>query len=180
MLPLLTRVSPEYQVLSTAYNLAGAAIVAKDMGLGKNIWTLTPDQVSNLLRVFFAFEMIYSFLVFFIKISIIFLYMRIFAGRTFQKVLWVTQGVFTASLISFTVADGLQCRPVHYFWTFWDGKHQGTCFDLHAFALVHAGFNIVLELWMLALPASQVWNLNMSLKKRVQVSFMFGFGILYV
>lgn len=163
-----------------SYYFAGAAVVANNMGLGRDIWTLTPDQVNNLLRVFFAFEIVYSFLVFFIKISIIFLYMRIFPGRTFQKVLWATQVLLIASLTAFSVADGFQCRPVQYFWTFWDGRKTGTCFNINAFSFVHAGYNLGLEFWMLALPASQVWNLNMSLKKRIQVLSMFGFGILYV
>lgn len=42
----------------------------------------------------------------------------------------------------------------------------------------HAIVNIALDLWMLALPASQVWGLKMPLRRKIGVMIMFGLGIL--
>lgn len=52
--------------------------------------------------------------------------------------------------------------------------------NLEAFIYTHAALNIALDVWMLALPASQIWRLNLSWKKKIGVLAMFGFGILYV
>ncbi|KAL2279610.1 hypothetical protein FJTKL_13299 [Diaporthe vaccinii] len=41
----------------------------------------------------------------------------------------------------------------------------------------HAIINIALDLWMLALPASQVWGLKMPLRRKIGVMIMFGLGI---
>ncbi|CAN8098244.1 unnamed protein product [Discula destructiva] len=161
----------------TIMGWVAASILETHRGLGKNVWTLTPDQITDFLHIFYVFEVIYSFVCFLIKISITFLYMRIFPGAKFRIVLWATQLFLTTSLIAYAIIDRYQCHPISYFWTYWDGEHEGHCLNLTALAYAHAGVNIFLDLWLLVLPATQVWRLNMSVGKRARVMFMFGFGI---
>lgn len=112
-----------------------------------------------------------------IKISICFLYMRIFAHPTFQRVMWATQAFNAAVIVAFLVVTCTQCRPLRTFWTSWDGVRVGQCINLNAGAYAHAWINIALDVWMLALPATQVWRLNMSLRKKLEVMLMFSFGM---
>lgn len=114
-----------------------------------------------------------------IKISICFLYLRLFPGRGFKKAVWATQAFNIVFLVSFVVTDMVQCQPLSFFWTGWDGEGHGHCINVNAFAWVHAVINIVLDFWMLALPATQVWNLDITLKTKLCILTMFGFGILY-
>jgi hypothetical protein len=58
------------------------------------------------------------------------------------------------------------------------GEHVGRCINIYAMAWAQAIINIALDLWMLALPASQVLRLNMQLRKKMGVMVMFGLGIL--
>lgn len=58
------------------------------------------------------------------------------------------------------------------------GEHVGRCINIYAMAWSHAIVNIALDLWMLALPASQVWGLKMPLRRKIGVMIMFGLGIL--
>lgn len=146
--------------------------------LGRNIWTLTPDQIDGFLYYFFTCEVLYAPIVFLTKSSIVFMYMRIFPGKAFRIVSWVTQAILFASLVTFVVADFLQCQPLSFFWTYWDGQHEGKCVDLIALAKANAWINIVLEVWMVIMPATQVWGLQMTARKRMQVMFMFTFGVL--
>lgn len=59
-----------------------------------------------------------------------------------------------------------------------DLEHEGTCFDVNGFAFAHSGINIGLDVWMIILPAAQVWKLNMSFKGKLGVMAMFTVGIL--
>lgn len=148
--------------------------------MGRNVWTLPPDDIDMFLKIFFAFEAIYVCCLAIIKISICFLYLRIFPAHRFRVAVWATQFFNVGLVIAFIVADGFQCRPISFFWQGWDGEHAGYCVNIEAFIYAHAGFNIALDVWMLALPASQIWRLNLSIKKKIQVFAMFGFGILCV
>lgn len=148
--------------------------------LGRDLWTLTPDQITSFLREIFIFTLLYNVVIAGLKISIIFLYLRIFPDEKFRRVLWLTQIFLVSMFIAFLVATLLQCDPMSGFWTSWDREHDGSCNDLNALAWSHASVNIALDFWLLALPAWQVRNLNVSAKKKCCILGMFGLGIVYV
>ncbi|KAG8163925.1 hypothetical protein KVR01_005843 [Diaporthe batatas] len=157
--------------------LAGSILEERN-GLGRDIWTLEPWQITEFLKVFFVFEVLYTLTLGLIKTSILFLYLRIFPDEKIRLAVWATQ-VFNLLLVgSFLLADFLQCRPVSFFWESWDGLHAGgSCFNINALAWAHSAINIALDFWMLVIPATQVWSLTMQVKKKVVVFFMFGIGI---
>lgn len=160
--------------------LVGIAIFEIKIGFGKNIWVLTPTQITTFLQVYFTFEILYTAILAMTKISICFLYLRLFPDKKFRRLVWATQVFNVCVLVTFTFSSTFQCRPLSYFWTGWDGEHSGACDNINAAAWAHAGTNIALDFWMLGLPASQVWKLNMPTRKRFNIIAMFGFGILYV
>lgn len=148
--------------------------------MGRNLWTLTPGQITSFLQIFWVFSILYAFVLAMIKISICFLYLRLFPDEKFQRIVWGTQVFNVALLLSFVVANILQCRPVSFFWNGWDGEHQGSCINVNALAWAHAAINIAFDVWLLGLPASQVWTLNVNWKRKISILAMFGLGILYV
>lgn len=112
------------------------------------------------------------------KASILFLYIRIFSHRdTFQRIVWATQLFNLILMVTFTISDCFECRPLNFFWQKWDGEHTGTCVDIKAYAYTHSGINIVLDIWMIILPAAQIWKLTMSLRKKLETMAMFAFGM---
>lgn len=165
------------QLVTTSF--AAGSVIEGRAGIGRNVWTLHPDQITEFLQVFYIFEVLYSFVLAIIKISICCLYLRVFPGHRFRVIVWATQAFNIGILVTFFIADMLQCRPLNFFWLGWDGEHQGVCWDLNALGWAHASINIGLDLWMLALPASQIWSLNMPLRQKARVLAMFSFGILY-
>lgn len=176
--------SPKYPTNITIVQVAisgflGAGILEQRNGLGRNVWTLTPDQITKFIQLFFVFEVLYSFALAMVKISICFLYLRLFPNRRFRNFVWATQVFNTVFLVISVIVDLNQCHPLSHFWNGWDGEDQGHCINLNAYAWVHAVINIVLDFWMLALPATQVWNLDITRKKKLCIMTMFGFGILY-
>lgn len=144
--------------------------------MGKPYWAVEFWQIDQFLRVYYVCEVVYTLTLGMIKASILFLYIRIFREPLFKRVIWATQLFNLLLVLAFLAADFGQCRPISYFWQGWDGEHEGTCFDINALSYAHSGLNIVLDLWMLALPATQIWKLNMSLKLKFESSIIFAFG----
>ncbi|KAK2035205.1 CFEM domain-containing protein [Colletotrichum zoysiae] len=154
-----------------------ASYLSEQTGGGRDIWTLTPGQITNYLIFFFTFGLLYMTCLFFIKASILFLYLRIFPDEIFRRVLWCTQLFGLLLWLSFTVTSFAVCQPLNFFWNGWAGESKGKCFDLNAFGISHGALNLALDVWMLILPASQLYNLRMKRKKKVGVMLMFSVGI---
>lgn len=155
-----------------------SGIVEAELGVGKPYWALEFWQIERSFIVFFAFEAVYNLCLGMIKISICFFYMRIFQSPGFQRVMWGTQIFNMLTVVVFFIVGWFQCRPLSYFWQGWDGTKEGTCFDINAFAYGHAAVNIAIDVWMLILPGTQVWKLNMAFKRKLAVTLMFACGVL--
>ncbi|WDK21952.1 CFEM domain-containing protein [Colletotrichum graminicola] len=146
-------------------------------GAGRDIWTLAPDQITHLLLIVYIFGLLYFFGLALIKISIIFLYFRIFPDGKFRKVLWATQVVNLLLLISFTAGQLALCQPFNFAWVGWTKEIPGKCFDRNKFIISHGAINVALDLWMLALPLTQLYGLRMQRRKKLGVMFMFSLGV---
>lgn len=171
--------------LTIAYILVvgflGVSIVGQRNGLGRNIWEVFPAQITVFLKVVFVFEVLYSASMALVKMSICFLYLRMFPGEDFCRIVKYTQIINVLALVGFVITDLAQCQPINFFWTGWDGTHEGWCFNSNALIWAQAAANIVLDFWLLALPASQLWILKSgSSRKKFGVHVMFALGILYV
>lgn len=113
-----------------------------------------------------------------LKIIFLLFYLRIFPDRSFRRILWALIFVNAMAGIIFAVAVCLICRPVSYVWNQWDMEHVGHCGDVNALAFANAGVSIVLDIFTLIFPITQVWKLHLGLKKRIGVILMFSVGAL--
>ncbi|KAK7716399.1 hypothetical protein SLS64_003553 [Diaporthe eres] len=146
-------------------------------GMGKDIWTLTPDEITNYIKIFYVFGFIYTITLALVKASICFLYLRLFTNLKFRRIVWATQAFNVALAVTFIFAYAFQCTPPHYFWEMWQGEKPGKCLSFSVLSWTHSGLGIVLDFWMLALPFWQVIKLNLPLRKRLDAFVMFGCGI---
>jgi hypothetical protein len=145
-------------------------------GLGKDMWTLEPHDITQLLLYFYAVAALYFATIATLKLSIIFFYMKVFPTRATQRLLRGT-AVFTALWgLAYTIIAIFQCRPIGHFWKRWTGLHPGTCLDMNAFAFSNAGISIMLDLWSLGIPMWEIQRLQMHWKQKISVALMFGVG----
>lgn len=149
-------------------------------GVGKDIWTLTFDQITNFGMWFFLTEIQYFISLTALKLSLLLFYLRIFPSMAVKRLLWATVAFVVSFGISFTLAALLQCQPISFFWTKWDGEHQGHCVNVNAVGWSNAAISIALDIWMLAVPLSQLRGLRLHWKKKIGVALMFFVGTLYV
>lgn len=172
----------DWIVLATMISTTPSAIITVHgmtaNGLGRDIWTLTATQITHVLRYFYIMAWLYFTQVMLVKLSFITFYMRIFPAKGVQRVLWATF-IFTVLWgVAFILTAVFQCKPISYFWTKWDGLHEGTCLSTNAISWSNAAINIALDLWILAVPLWQLRELHLHWKKKIGVAFMFCIGTL--
>ncbi|KAL3587997.1 hypothetical protein FPOAC2_13896 [Fusarium poae] len=147
-------------------------------GIGRDIWTITPQQVTNFGRYFYIMAILYFSLQTFLKLSMIFFLLRIFPTKGVRKSLWATV-IFTSIFgLVYVFITIFQCRPISYFWTKWDHTHTGTCIDINTITWSSASINIALDIWILAIPLSQLKKMNLDSRKKIGVGIMFSVGII--
>lgn len=145
-------------------------------GLGQDIWALRPDQITNMLKSFFIMSVLYYTQTAFLKLSLIFFYLRVFPTVGAQRLLWGTAVFVVLWGVAFVFATIFQCRPINLFWTAWDGMHTGQCVSSSWATVAHAAISIALDFWILGIPLFQLWGLKMNWKKKVGVAMMFTVG----
>ncbi|KAK2024718.1 CFEM domain-containing protein [Colletotrichum zoysiae] len=150
------------------------------LGIGRDIWSLSHEEVNLVMQVLFAFEILYIISVSALKASILFFYLRVFqlVNQTFSIVLWSTQILNIMTCVAFILAKLNQCKPFSYSWEGWDGRHLGRCINLRALLIMHAALNLAINLWILALPMTHVLWLNLRRRQKLEVLLMFRLGVL--
>ncbi|KAF2123897.1 hypothetical protein P153DRAFT_302951 [Dothidotthia symphoricarpi CBS 119687] len=167
-------------VVALAIPPAVFAPMLVDNGLGRDIWTLKADQITNFLKLFFMGEIFYVLALGISKISILFSFLRVFPAKDFRMQVYGVMGLSVAFTVAFFFATTFQCIPVSFAWTTWDGLHEGRCNNVHLQGWISAGINIALDMIVMMLPLKHLWNLNMNLKKKIMVIAMFSVGIFVI
>lgn len=145
-------------------------------GLGQDIWTLTPTEITQMLKYFYIMAWLYFTQLMLLKLTLLFFYIYIFPSKEVQRLLWSTVIFVVLWGVAFIIVAVFQCHPISYFWTKWDGLHKGTCLDINAITESNAAISIVLDFWILGIPLWQLWGLKLHWKKKVSVALMFCVG----
>ena len=114
--------------------------------------------------------------VFFIRASILVLYIRIFLTNSFRITCYVVHGFNAAFFVCTIISTCLICRPISYTW---DQSTKGTCGNQKSLELFIGIFNLLLDVALVILPMPVLWGLQMAISKKVVLSCMFGLGVMY-
>lgn len=166
---------------SLAVCLCGLVISLEGLtpsGLGKDIWTLRTSRVTSFAIYFYIMEVLYIIGVSLVKLSLAFFYLSIFPGTKMRRLLWGTILFNILYGVVFVLIAIFQCTPVNHFWKQYADESRGHCININLFGWLHAALGVALDLWMIALPLSQVLRLRLHWKKKVGVCVMFCLGTL--
>ncbi|KAK6949613.1 hypothetical protein Daesc_009696 [Daldinia eschscholtzii] len=121
----------------------------------------------------------YAFSIPFLKIAILIEWTRILVPPgTRNAFMWCCYGLIGINiglLIAIPLGLSLICTPYE---KIWDLTVYGTCGNQFVVGLATACTNLALDFIMLVLPQRVIWNLQLSFKKKLGVSFFFSLGIL--
>lgn len=149
-------------------------------GLGQDVWMVSPENISRLLRLFYLAEIFYLLSTVATKLALLIFFLRVFPNRTFR---WITWGIFGACIafcIGFLFPLIFQCRPISYAWRRWDSDTEGQCINVYAGIFAHAAINMILDLVILALPMPMLFKLHItySARQKSHIFIMFSFGLI--
>lgn len=148
-------------------------------GLGKDLWTLEPEQITKFLYYFYHMAWLYFLEIPLMKLSMLFFYLRIFPQKEVRRVIYGTIAFTVAWGTAYVLTSIFQCSPINYYWLKWDGLHEGVCVvETKAFTWSQAVLNITQDIWMLGIPLWQIKNLQMNRKTKIGVASMFFVGML--
>ncbi|KAF7179935.1 hypothetical protein CNMCM7691_008987 [Aspergillus felis] len=163
--------------MSLVIPLSALSVVLADLGLGKDMWTVPPDNITHILYIYFYDELVYLSIIPLTKISICLFYLRVFPARHFRIMTYVVIGLNAGYLIVFILISVFQCRPIKGAWLRWDGEGHYSCNNINAQGWSAAAINMILDLTVMALPLRELYRLNLSLRKKLFVMSMFSLGI---
>jgi hypothetical protein len=83
-----------------------------------------------------------------------------------------------AFMTTFTSTVIFQCTPVSGAWQVWDGERPAKCINQNAMVITTSSINIFLDLAIIGLPLPELYKLNLSLGKKIQVMLVFCLGFL--
>ncbi|KAM3515870.1 hypothetical protein MY11210_000410 [Beauveria gryllotalpidicola] len=142
-------------------------------GLGKDVWTLTPDVIETFARYFYAQQILYLFLVTTVKLSLLFFYLSIFPGTGVRALLWVTLVVTALFGLTFMLLSVFQCMPVAFYWMRYIQPIHGHCTRINLLAWIHGSVSVAIDVWMIGIPLFQIRKLELHWKKKVGAAIMF-------
>ena len=133
---------------------------------------------NHVFQAFVGVQVIYFSNAVLTKMSLLFLYQRIFGVvRPFRIALLAAGFCVIGYWIACTILAFTACHPLA---RNWDKTVPGTCVDLIAFFRWNGICNLIIDFMILMLPMPMVWRLKITIKQKVVLSGMFALGLLYV
>ncbi|CAN8101521.1 unnamed protein product [Discula destructiva] len=151
-------------------------IMMMEHGGGMHHNDVPATEAKRYLEIFQDLQMVARTSMFFAKLSILLLYIRLFfpKGVSRSALWWIIQIViwlnflYTVGLI---LAIALQCVPYHK-------AYGASCVNQYMVLISASIINIISDLLVLLIPMWSLWRLNMSRKRKWAVWALFAFGTL--
>ena len=110
------------------------------------------------------------------KISILFLYLRIFnVDNNFRYCTWLVMFITFGYLFSNFWTQLFMCRPIIKYWKL---EIPGHCISYYNADHSYGSLNFITDLMILVLPLPLIWRIQLSLKEKFEVSVIFFLGSL--
>ncbi|KAF2111991.1 hypothetical protein BDV96DRAFT_498286 [Lophiotrema nucula] len=152
-------------------------VSAKKFKMGFSGYALTSEEMIGSVQLGLAIIVVYKMCVTLIKISILFIYLRIAVTKRFERLCKGTILLLMVWQMIVTIIVPAQCIPLRKVWDF-TGEVKGKCINVNAFYYTTSMFHILMDLWILALPIQLVRSIPRPYKEKLGLIFVFGLGIL--
>jgi hypothetical protein len=148
--------------------------IVSSLGFGQHLYDLTDNALLRNLRLFYIAEIFYVLILGLVKISLLLFYLRIFPYTSFRIAAWSVFAFIIISDLAIIFLTIFSCKPVRYFWN--KDIHGGKCINITALAYANGALAIAQDVIILVLPLIYLPRMNMHLRKKIGVAFMFVVG----
>ncbi|KAK2841616.1 hypothetical protein FQN49_006077, partial [Arthroderma sp. PD_2] len=159
-------------ILSVLFS--SAQNIAVEHGYGKHDWHITDEQEKQSLKWILVAQVLYKLVICLAKVSILFLYLRIFYVHQYFRRICICLIVFTVcSGIAFIPPTIWQCSPVS---AYWDRSIPHKCLSSFPNWLSYAIINITTDVILLILPIQQILRLQLTKRDKIALILVFLLG----
>lgn len=132
--------------------------------------------------MFYLGELFYNAIIMLTKVSLVFLYLRIWskdsASKAFRVSCWTIIGLLNAIWITGALVIIFQCTPINYTWLRITGTVTGTCIHIEPFTYAYGAINIATDVLVFILPIHGLLKLKISWQKKFGLCSVFLVGFL--
>ncbi|KAF1952731.1 hypothetical protein CC80DRAFT_479116 [Byssothecium circinans] len=132
------------------------------------------DKVANAIQAAYATVIVYNVSLTLAKISVLFLYLRIFTTRNATRVCHVQMAIVIMCGLAATLSLVFFCTPIA---SFWDVTVKGKCFSKGPLWYATAGINIATDVMIVSIPATLIHRLQLSARQKIGLYMIFMVGI---
>lgn len=119
-------------------------------------------------------SLIYCFSMFFIRLTVLLLYHRIFLQR---RAIYITTSAVVGITIGSVFTSIFQCTPIRYSW---NKEIEGYCLDSNKHYIGGPMTSFLLDLIILILPLPPIWRLQLSAREKLRLMLILCVGGLWV
>lgn len=153
------------------------ALKLVDLGVGRHIAVVPPENIEPILKLLLATYLVYGFALTITKTSALLFLHRIFprqgSATWFKWTLWIAHIINTAWLVGYTLVEIFQCNPIA---KFWNPGLPGECILQSRIYIGAAAPSVAIDLLILILPLPLLWGLNTSRARKIGIIIVFVLG----
>ncbi|KAH0279120.1 hypothetical protein KCU91_g1949, partial [Aureobasidium melanogenum] len=167
----------DYVVLvAFALSVALTALICVEVqhGQGRHYSTVSPQELRELNKAFWASVPVYQASLCLTKISILLQYRRVFVGSGIQRVITGSIGVIIVYGLWSVFSTAFMCTPVAYFW---DRSIGGHCLSRLGVWFANASINIITDVVICLMPVPILNRLKLPRKQRYALIAVFCLGL---
>ncbi|KAH7388808.1 hypothetical protein BKA66DRAFT_582289 [Pyrenochaeta sp. MPI-SDFR-AT-0127] len=155
-------------------------LVCLNLGLGLHIWDQKPEWHTPYSKASqgplgYSTDILFPMACSLTKISLCMTYLQLFPNRSTKIFCYVMSGFVTSYTVSCVFLSLFQCRPIR---GYWDASVKQDCINMRATLVVIAALNSFSDFLVYLWPAKPLWSLQLPLKQRIGLIFLFSVGLL--
>ncbi|PYI02081.1 hypothetical protein BO78DRAFT_352311, partial [Aspergillus sclerotiicarbonarius CBS 121057] len=148
-------------------------IIESQNGLAENQADLSTEEVENQLKALWITIPLYNLTLTLTKLSLVFLYRRLFPTKTYRILLMITLVFIILTGLWMVFSALLFCIPIS---AFWDRSIPRTCLPESVVWCLNAGFQITSDLILVILPLPILAKLRLPKRQKAALLVIFALG----
>ncbi|KAF2088975.1 hypothetical protein K490DRAFT_64191 [Saccharata proteae CBS 121410] len=154
--------------------LYGVGLAFLRYGMHTHVWVLGRDNLTLMLKLLVAYQVIYCTTLLFVKVSWCLFYLRVFVNKTFRAWVWGTLAFLVLLWTAFMLQTFLICIPFSKNWFMTEPGHCGN--EPLGFTIV--GILVILtDVWIVCLPLPVISKLQLDRRTKWGLYCVFGLGL---
>ncbi|KIX99522.1 uncharacterized protein Z520_05098 [Fonsecaea multimorphosa CBS 102226] len=146
-------------------------------GFGLHQATVSQEHILQAWKYFLACQVLYKAAALFAKLSMLFLYLRIFSSHGFRIAAYVVMFICAGTAIGTILPTIFACHPIQKAWT---PALPGKCIWTPGIWYSSSSINIATDVMIIALPIAQIRSLRLPKAQKFGLALLFSLGFFII